>query len=340
MALVVNNLVKKYGDFTAVDNLSFSIGQPGVFALLGTNGAGKTTSIRAILGMLTKEDGSVTWKGKDLSVVEEKVGYLAEERGLYAKYTIWEQMLYFAELKGMKRAAATVAIKYWLERLGAYEHIKKRAEQLSKGNQQKVQLAAALIADPELLILDEPLSGLDPVNTDLFKSVIREEIDKGKYIIMSSHQMPTVEEFCTEIVIMHKGRVALQGNLNHIKKGYGRIKLSVKADEDILPLALDCGLVVERQTPNETDFRVGDSSQPEMFLKKALELGITVVKYELREPTLHEIFVEKADGQVRNPLPDSEKAREAIHASESPLAPTDLSDSTNYRAQGGKNNVG
>jgi len=298
MALHVENLVKRYGDFTAVKDLSFSVPKPGVFALLGSNGAGKTTSIRAILGMLSKEGGTVTWKGRNLSVTEERVGYLAEERGLYAKFTIWEQMMYFAELKGMKKQQAGDAIHFWLERLGATEYIKKRAEQLSKGNQQKIQLAIALISDPELLILDEPLSGLDPVNTDLFKSVIRDEINKGKYIIMSSHQMPTVEEFCTDIVILHRSDVALQGNLNEIKKGYGRCKLSVKADENILPLALECGLAVERQTPNQTDFKVSEAGQPDKFLKKAVESGITLVKYELREPSLHEIFVEKVGGDI------------------------------------------
>jgi ABC-2 type transport system ATP-binding protein len=296
MALYVENLVKRYGEFTAVKSLSFAIDKPGVFALLGTNGAGKTTSIRAILGMLSKEGGTVTWKGRNLNTTQERVGYLAEERGLYAKYTIHEQMMYFAELKGLKKAAASDAIHFWLERLGASEYIKKRAEQLSKGNQQKIQLAIALISEPELLILDEPLSGLDPVNTDLFRAVIREEIDKGKYIIMSSHQMPTIEEFCTDIVILHKGEAVLQGNLNAIKKGYGRVKLSVKADQNILPLALDCGLEVVAQTPNQTDFKVCEASQPEVFLKKAIENGITVVKYELREPSLHEIFVEKAGG--------------------------------------------
>ncbi|MCL2020207.1 MAG: ATP-binding cassette domain-containing protein [Oscillospiraceae bacterium] len=296
MALVVDNLVKRYGDFTAVKALSFSMEKPGVFALLGSNGAGKTTSIRAILGMLSKEGGTVTWKGRNLCVTEERVGYLAEERGLYGKYTVMEQMMYFAELKGMKKAEAADAITHWLERLGASEYIKKRAETLSKGNQQKIQLAVALISDPELLILDEPLSGLDPVNTDLFRAVIREEVNKGKYIIMSSHQMPTVEEFCTDIVILHRSDVVLQGNLNNIKKGYGRVKLSVKADENILPLALECGLVVERQTPNETDFKVNDQSAPQKFLKKAAEQNITLVKYELREPSLHEIFVEKVGG--------------------------------------------
>jgi ABC-2 type transport system ATP-binding protein len=298
MALHVENLVKKYGDFIAVKDLTFSVPKPGVFALLGSNGAGKTTSIRAILGMLSKEGGSVTWKGRNLCVTEERVGYLAEERGLYAKFTVWEQMMYFAGLKGMNKIQASDAINFWLERLGATEYIKKRAEQLSKGNQQKIQLAVALISDPELLILDEPLSGLDPVNTDLFKSVIRDEINKGKYIIMSSHQMPTVEEFCTDIIILHRSDTVLQGNLNEIKKGYGRIKLSVKADQNILPLALDCGLTIERQTPNQTDFKVNGEEQPAVFLKKAIENNITLVKYELREPSLHEIFVEKVGGEV------------------------------------------
>jgi ABC-2 type transport system ATP-binding protein len=298
MALHVEHLVKRYGDFTAVKDLSFSVAEPGVFALLGSNGAGKTTSIRAILGMLSKEGGSVKWKGRELNVTEERVGYLAEERGLYAKYTVFEQMMYFAELKGMRKQQATDAISFWLERLGAAEYIKKRAEQLSKGNQQKIQLAIALISDPELLILDEPLSGLDPVNTDLFRSVIRDEINKGKYIIMSSHQMATVEEFCTDIVILHRSDAVLQGNLNQIKKGYGRVKLSVKADENILPIALECGLSVERQTPNQTDFKVCEQSQPDKFLKKIIEQNITLVKYELREPSLHEIFVEKVGGEV------------------------------------------
>ncbi|MCL2637629.1 MAG: ATP-binding cassette domain-containing protein [Oscillospiraceae bacterium] len=298
MSLIVDNLVKRYGEFTAVKGLSFTIDKPGVFALLGTNGAGKTTSIRSILGMLSREGGTVTWKGRALNTTEERVGYLAEERGLYAKYTIHEQMMYFAELKGLKKNKANDAINFWLDRLGASEYLKKRAETLSKGNQQKVQLAIALISDPELLILDEPLSGLDPVNTDLFRSVIRDEINKGKYIIMSSHQMPTIEEFCTDIVILHRGEAVLQGNLNEIKKGYGRVKLSVKADENILPLALECGLEVVQQTPNGTDFRVGNPVQAETFLKKAIEGGITLVKYELREPSLHEIFVEKAGGDT------------------------------------------
>ncbi len=295
MSLVVEHIRKKYGNHVAVDDLSFSIENPGIFALLGTNGAGKSTAIRMILGMLTKESGTVTWKGKPLDVTAEKVGYLAEERGLYPKYNIIEQMYYFASLKGMKHSDAAKAIDYWFGRLEVNEYRNKRADQLSKGNQQKIQLAAALVSDPELLILDEPLSGLDPVNADLFKSVIREEISKRKYIIMSSHQMATIEEFCEDLVILHRGKTVLTGNLNEIKKGYGRINLTVKADGDFMPMAAECGLAVKEQTPNGTNFRVDSEHQAEELLRKMMNAGIIPVRFDLSEPTLHEIFVEKVD---------------------------------------------
>jgi ABC-2 type transport system ATP-binding protein len=296
MSLRVENVRKKYGDYYAVKELSFAIERPGVFALLGTNGAGKTTAIRVMLGMLSKETGTVTWNGKPLDVVNEKVGYLAEERGLYPKYNIIEQLHYFAELRGMKRSDATNAIDYWFGRLHVDEYRKKRADQLSKGNQQKIQLAAALVANPDLLILDEPMSGLDPVNADLFKSIIREQIAKDKFIIMSSHQMSTVEEFCENIVIMNRGDVVEKGNLNEIKKGYGRVNLSVKADANILPLAAECGLTPINHTPNQIDFKVKEERQAQELLGKIVSAGITLVKFELREPSLHEIFVEKVGG--------------------------------------------
>jgi len=297
MSLKVENVRKKYGDYYAVKQLSFSIDRPGVFALLGTNGAGKTTAIRVMLGMLAKESGDVTWNGRPLDVVNEKVGYLAEERGLYPKYNIIEQLMYFAELRGVNKRDAAESIDYWFSRLKVDEYRKKRADQLSKGNQQKIQLAAALVADPDLLILDEPMSGLDPVNADLFKSIIREQIAKDKFIIMSSHQMSTVEEFCENIVIMNRGEVVEQGNLNLIKKGYGRINLSVKADANILPIAADCGLIPIEHTPNQIDFKVKAESQAQELLSKIVAAGITLVKFELREPSLHEIFVEKVGGQ-------------------------------------------
>lgn len=296
MSLKVENLVKNYGAYRAVDGLSFELTEPGVFALLGTNGAGKTTSIRMILGMLSADSGSVTWDGKRFTTAGNSVGYLAEERGLYPKYKIMDQLLYFASLKGMKRQDAQRALDYWFERMGVQEYRDKRAEQLSKGNQQKIQLIAALAADPQLLILDEPLSGLDPVNAELFKSVIREEIQKNKYIIMSSHQMSTIEEFCRDIVILNKGKTVLQGDLNAIKKGYGRVKLTVKCEGDITAMAQECGLTATDVTPNGSSFSVSSEEQAHMLLNKIIESGMQLIKYELREPSLNEIFIEKVGG--------------------------------------------
>lgn len=305
MSLKVNNLTKKYGDKVVVDDLSFEINKPGVYALLGTNGAGKTTSLRIILGMLAYDQGEVLWNNKPFDPISTNVGYLAEERGLYPKYSLLDQLLYFAKLKNVPKKEAMERIKYWGERLQVTEYIfppktkgKKnskanKAEQLSKGNQQKIQLMAALLSDPKLLILDEPLSGLDPVNTDLFKSIIREEISKDKFLIMSSHQMPTIEEFCSDITILNRGKTVLQGNLNDIKKGYGRVNLFVKSDQDIASYISKFGLVIVNKTPSEYHLKVKNEEQAMTFLTQLIQDKISIVKFELREPSLHEIFVEK-----------------------------------------------
>lgn len=305
MSLIVQNLTKKYGDKVVVDNLNFEMKNPGVFALLGTNGAGKTTSIRVILGMLAYDSGKVLWEGKPFDAVGMSVGYLAEERGLYPKYSLLDQLLYFAKLKNVQKKEAMNRIKYWSERLLVEEYIfppKKKgakrskanmAEQLSKGNQQKIQLMAALIADPKFLILDEPLSGLDPVNTDLFKEIIRDEIAKGKYLIMSSHQMPTIEEFCSDIIILNRGKTVLHGNLNEIKKSYGRVNLFIKTDKDIASYISNFGLKIHNKTPSEYHIKVKGEEEAMLLLAKLIEEKISVVKFELREPSLHEIFIEK-----------------------------------------------
>ena len=309
MSLEVRNLTKKYGDKTVVDNLSFKLEKPGVYALLGTNGAGKTTSLRMILGMLAKDGGEILWNGKPMDAMNMNVGYLAEERGLYPKYELMDQLLYFAKLKGVSRKVAKERIAYWAKRLEVEEYLypkavkgkkkakPKMADQLSKGNQQKIQLMAALLSDPELLILDEPLSGLDPVNTDLFKGIIREEMEKGKYLIMSSHQMATIEEFCEDITILNRGKAVLQGNLNEIKKSYGRVNMFVKCDQAFNDIAEKHGLPVVTQTPDGTQYKVTGEAQATDFLKDLLANDKQVVKFELREPSLHEIFVEKAGTQ-------------------------------------------
>ena len=245
MGIVVKNLTKKYGTKTVVDDLSFEMKEPGVYALLGTNGAGKTTTIRMMLGMLDKDFGEALWDDKPINFDNCNIGYLAEERGLYPKYTLLDQIRYFGELRGVTGADLDKKIRYWAEKLKLVEYIypdefkderddenqefvglnegnKKPAfrlgtrkpvrkkkkplnpDQLSKGNQQKIQFLIGMLSDPDLLVLDEPFSGLDPVNTDILKEVIREQIKAGKYIIMSSHQMEVVEEFCTNITILNR----------------------------------------------------------------------------------------------------------------------------------------
>lgn len=307
--MIVSDLSKSYGDKVVVDHISFSLEENGVYAFLGTNGAGKTTSLRMMLGMLAKDSGTVLWKGEPLDPMKVNVGYLAEERGLYPKYTLMDQLMYFARLKNVPTAEAKKRIDYWTQRLEVEEYMypkaegKKKpkpmlAEQLSKGNQQKIQMMAALLSDPELLILDEPLSGLDPVNTDLFKSIIREQIDAGKYIIMSSHQMGVIEEFCEDITILHHGKAVVQGNLNEIKKSYGRVNMMVKSENDIAPIIEAMALPVVNKTPDGYHLRVTGDEQANEFLQRMVASGASVVRFELREPSLHEIFVEKAGESV------------------------------------------
>ena len=304
MGFAVSDLFKKYGEKVVVDHLSFDMQEPGVYALLGTNGAGKTTSIRMILNMLAKDGGTVTWNGEPLTLQNCNVGYLAEERGLYPKNTLMDQLLYFSALRGVPKAEAKKRITYWAERLEATEYLfpkqegKKRvkpmrADQLSKGNQQKIQFMLSLLSDPELLILDEPLSGLDPVNTDLFKSIIHEEIEKGKYLIMSSHQMATIEEFCTDLTILNRSKIVLQGNLAEIKKSYGRIHLFIKAEQDLRALIEQAGITIISDIGFSYQCRVTGEEQANALLKTLVEKGITLIAFELREPSLHEIFVEK-----------------------------------------------
>jgi len=306
-----------------VEDLSFTMPQPGVYALLGTNGAGKTTSIRMMLNMLSRDGGEVLWDGAPLDTATCNVGYLAEERGLYPKYELMDQLLYFAALRGVKGEEAKRRIRYWAERLEVEEYLypgaakkeepvllgqKRRsarlgsggkkqkplkADQLSKGNQQKIQLITALLSDPELLILDEPITGLDPVNTDLFKDILRDEINAGKYLILSSHQMATVEEFCTDITILNRSKTVLQGNLNEIKKSYGRVHLALKTEQDITAQICAAGIEPFSEKPCEYQLRVSGEQQANALLSRLIADGVTVITFNLREPTLHELFVEK-----------------------------------------------
>lgn len=227
MGLIVNELTKKFGEKTAVDHLSFSMEGPGVFGLLGTNGAGKTTTIRTILGIMSPDSGSAVWNNTPITRETLAFGYLPEERGIYMKTKVLEQLIYFGMLRGMKKEAAKKSALDYMERLQVTEYKNVPAEKLSKGNQQKVQLIAAIIHNPRLIFLDEPFSGLDPVNVQVLRQLVKELVDEGKYIILSTHQMETVEEYCKDLVILDRGKTLLKGNLREIKAGYGHTNLVV-----------------------------------------------------------------------------------------------------------------
>ena len=291
MGLKIENVTKTFIDKKAVDDISFEISKPGVFALLGTNGAGKTTTIRMMLGIIKKDTGNITWNGKAVDRKSVNFGYLPEERGLYPKSKIVDQLMYFAKLKGMKKADAEKNIDYWLERLKMTEYKNSLAEKLSKGNQQKIQFIIAVMHNPDLVVLDEPFSGLDPVNTDLLKDVILELVEKGKYIVMSSHQMNSVEEFCDDIVILSRSKTVLKGNLNEIKSVYPKNKLEIDTKEDITKV-ID-NLKVKEHNRNKYIIQIENEKQAEEILETLVAKKVKVEKYEILKPTLHEIFIEK-----------------------------------------------
>ena len=291
--LSVRHVSKSFGDKKAVDDLSFAMTEPGVFGLIGTNGAGKTTTIRMILGVTDRDEGEITWNGGPLNRRTVRFGYMPEERGIYPKIKVFDQLLYFGRLRGMSRRAAADAADRWLKRLEMTEYRNMPAEKLSKGNQQKIQLIATILHDPELVFLDEPFSGLDPINADVFKSVLAELIADGRYIVMSSHQMTTVEEYCRDLVILTQGRTVLQGNLREIKAGYGHTNLSVICGQDVLPLAEKHGLRLLEKTAEGYEFKINGDEPAHAFLSDLVAAGVYPDRFEIREPSLHEIFVEK-----------------------------------------------
>ena len=236
--LIVKNVTKKYGNLVAVNNLSFEVEDGCIFGLLGLNGAGKTTTFRMILGLIDDNDGEILIDGKHIDYeISDKIGFLTEERSLLTKLTVLEQAIYYGVLKSMKEDEIEKKLDYWLERFGISEYKNKKIKELSKGNQQKIQFITAIMHEPKLLILDEPFSGLDPINVELFKQVIMEMKNKGTSIIFSSHRMEHVELFCEKLVILVKGKSVLQGKLSDIKKDYKKKNLIVKGDIDVKELA-------------------------------------------------------------------------------------------------------
>ncbi len=294
MGLIVNELTKRFGSKTAVDHLSFSMDSPGVFGLLGTNGAGKTTTIRNILGIMTPDEGEATWNGTPITRETLAFGYLPEERGIYMKTKVLEQLIYFGMLRGMKKEAARKSAFHYMKKLKVEEYRNMPAEKLSKGNQQKVQLIAAIIHNPRLIFLDEPFSGLDPVNARVLKNLVEDLVEEGKYIILSTHQMETVEEYCKDLVILDRGKTLLQGNLRKIKAGYGHTNLCVSCGCDVDELAHEEGLELFEKRAVETEYKITGDEMAHRFLKRLVDQGIYPIKFEIREPSLQEIFVKKA----------------------------------------------
>ncbi len=293
MGLIVKNVDKSFSTKKVVDNINFDIQKPGVYGLLGTNGAGKTTTIRMILGILKKDSGEITWNGKEVQRKHVNFGYLPEERGVYPKTKVHDQLMYFAKLKGMKKETAEERMQYWAKRLEVEQYLQMTPEKLSKGNQQKIQFITAILHDPELLVLDEPFSGLDPVNTELLKNVILELIKKGTYIIMSSHQMHSIEEFASDVLILNKGKTVLQGNLKEIKEQYAANRLSLSTAENVDNLIKQANLEIYNSKNNEYIINISGEEDGYRLFDILAQNHIKVEKFEIMKPSLHDIFIEK-----------------------------------------------
>ncbi|SDH67572.1 ABC-2 type transport system ATP-binding protein [Alteribacillus persepolensis] len=296
MTLVIHDVKKEFGRHKAVDGITLTVEKGSMFGMLGANGAGKTTTFRMILGLLDPTEGYVTWGGSPLSYKRTHlVGYLPEERGLYPKLTVKEQLLYLMRLKGMKKSDVIGAMREWLERFRVTEYENKKVEELSKGNQQKIQFIASVLHRPELLILDEPFSGLDPVNTDMLKEAIQDLQKMGTTIVFSSHQMRNVEELCEDLIMLKRGRAVLQGNLRDIKRSYGMKNVIIQAGYNLEFLNSIHGVMNVEKTNGGAIVSVENEKAAEDLFIAIAETGY-VRKFEVEEPSLHDIFVDKAGG--------------------------------------------
>lgn len=293
MVLMLDHVTKRFGVFTAVDDLSLQIPDGEIFGFLGANGAGKTTTFRMILGILHSNGGKITWDNQQLDYAASHfVGYLPEERGLYPKLKVRDQIVYLARLRGMRKEDAIKELKYWLNRFKIPEYENKRVEELSKGNQQKIQFIAAIIHKPKLLILDEPFSGLDPLNVELLKSAVVSLKEKGATIVFSSHRMEHVEEMCEHLCILHKGKTVVHGALREIKRAFGKKNLVIHADFALKSLEAFPGVLKAKPTAEGIQLQIESEQVAEQILKELVNQGF-VRKFALEEPSLNDIFIEK-----------------------------------------------
>ncbi|MBR2442259.1 MAG: ATP-binding cassette domain-containing protein [Clostridia bacterium] len=296
MVLEFKNINKSFGEKKVLKGVSFVAEGGKAFGLLGRNGAGKTTSIRILMNVFPADSGEILVDGKPIDYQAIGIGYLPEERGLYPKKTIMTQLVYFAELKGMTAKDAAKSVEYWLDRLGMSEYKNKRLDTLSKGNQQKIQLITALAHNPHIVILDEPFSGLDPVNAMLLKDVVKEQIAQGKIVLFSSHQMNYIEEFCDSIAIINAGKIAISGDLHDIKRNYVRDKLVVSTTT---PEAIKADLV-NTCTEREDGSLLIQLTSPEekQSMMEWLVANYDIDEVKVFEPSLNDIFVEYAGEQI------------------------------------------
>ena len=296
MILELRNIDKSFGEKEVLKGVTFTAEGGKAFGLLGRNGAGKTTSIRILMNVFPANSGEVLIDGKPIDYDKIGIGYLPEERGLYPKKIIIDQLVYFAELKGMNTKDATKAVDYWLSRLGMSEYRNKKLDTLSKGNQQKIQLVTALAHNPDIVILDEPFSGLDPVNAMLLKDVVKEQISNGKIVLFSSHQMSYIEEFCDSIAIINAGRVAISGDLHEIKRTYPRDKIVVSTQSPEKIMA-DLGDICTEREDGTLLVQLGYPGEKQAMMKRLVE-SYDIDEVKVFEPSLNDIFVEYAGAQV------------------------------------------
>lgn len=297
ITLRVENATKRFGDFTAVEDLSFDVRAGRVFGFLGPNGAGKTTTIRMIVGITAPDEGRIELFGQQFSHdLQERIGYLPEERGLYKKMKVQEQLRYFAALKGVSQAEADRRMDFWLDRMKLAEWKMKKTTDLSKGMSQKVQFISTVLHNPDLLILDEPFSGLDPVNVEFMIEVVAELKAQHKTIIFSTHLMETAERLCDDIILINKSRKVVGGTLREVKEGFGKNMIALRAvgGSDVLD---DKSLVAKIIThADEMEIELAENADAQILLKKLIESGASVTKFELIEPSLNDIFIEKVSG--------------------------------------------
>ncbi len=290
--LEVKNLVKEYKDVTAVDNISFTVKPGKIFGLLGPNGAGKTTTIRTVLNIIRPNSGEITFNGKHIGQeFFNIIGYLPEERGLYKKSKVVDVLLYFAGLKNVDKQNALAKIDEWLKKLGISEYRNKKIEELSKGNQQKIQFISAVLHDPEILIFDEPFSGFDPINQQQIRELISSFVDSGKYIILSTHQMETAEKMCTEIFLINKGKEVCSGELSEVKKRFGGNNIKLGFEGDAKFLSSDRRVTHFDFYNNYAEIQLSDEVNPSEFLKSIVD-RLSITHFSIVEPTLNKIFID------------------------------------------------